>query len=295
MAVVYYGEREFESSIRHSGDNLTGEGSGDDERIMVNLHKMNPRVTDIFFCVCVFTSGKTFARVKNAYCRMLNVQADMFEMCRFKLDDGMDCQAVIMARVSRVGPAWRLLAFGAEATGQTINDQSLKEDLRLIMDPSFAAQRAARRAAEQEERRKQHEGTLHIVIVRAQDLAAKDRGGTSDPFAKLYFRGHKKGKTHVVKKELNPTWNTDINVRLHMYEVEDTSAQHCLEFTVWDKDRLSRNDFLGKVDVPLQQLIPDSKTACRAERWLPLQPDPRKPKEKVSGQMLLTWDWDPAR
>ena len=62
-----------------------------------------------------------------------------------------------------------------------------------------------------------HSGQLLVRVVRARDLAAADKGGSSDPYVKTYLLPDKKRetkkKTKVVKKTLNPTYNETLKVR----------------------------------------------------------------------------------
>ncbi|XP_054070265.1 synaptotagmin-like protein 4 isoform X4 [Rissa tridactyla] len=91
-------------------------------------------------------------------------------------------------------------------------------------------------------------GELQVWIKEAKNLTAAKSGGTSDSFVKGYLLPHKnkasKRKTPVVKKTLNPHYN-------HTFVYNDINPedlQHiCLELTVWDREPLSSNDFLGGV------------------------------------------------
>ncbi|XP_055980166.1 synaptotagmin-like protein 4 isoform X1 [Sorex fumeus] len=91
-------------------------------------------------------------------------------------------------------------------------------------------------------------GELQVWIKEAKNLTAAKSGGTSDSFVKGYLLPMRnkasKRKTPVMKKTLNPHYNHTFvynGVRL-----ED--LQHmCLELTVWDREPLSSNDFLGGV------------------------------------------------
>ena len=61
---------------------------------------------------------------------------------------------------------------------------------------------------------------IDLTIVSGKDLVAKDGGGlftkskSSDPYVKVMFVGHEYGKTEVVKKNLNPTWNHSMKMVL---------------------------------------------------------------------------------
>ncbi|NXK83814.1 SYTL4 protein, partial [Amazona guildingii] len=91
-------------------------------------------------------------------------------------------------------------------------------------------------------------GELQVWIKEARNLTAAKSGGTSDSFVKGYLLPHKtkasKRKTPVVKKTLNPHYN-----HTFVYNgINSEDLQHiCLELTVWDREPLSSNDFLGGV------------------------------------------------
>ncbi|NXR13048.1 SYTL4 protein, partial [Semnornis frantzii] len=91
-------------------------------------------------------------------------------------------------------------------------------------------------------------GELQVWIKEAKNLTAAKSGGTSDSFVKGYLLPHKnkasKRKTPVVKKTLNPHYN-----HTFVYNgINPEDLQHiCLELTIWDREPLSSNDFLGGV------------------------------------------------
>ncbi|NXB91971.1 SYTL4 protein, partial [Vidua chalybeata] len=91
-------------------------------------------------------------------------------------------------------------------------------------------------------------GELQVWIKEAKNLTAAKSGGTSDSFVKGYLLPHKnkasKRKTPVVKKTLNPHYN-----HTFVYNgIKPEELQHiCLELTVWDREPLASNDFLGGV------------------------------------------------
>ncbi|CAM2979418.1 TerD family protein [Skermania piniformis] len=109
--VVYYGQLTAkDGSIRHRGDNLTGEGDGDDEVILVDLTRVPPQVSAIIFIVTSYR-GHTFEQVSNAFCRLVDNTSDA-ELARYTLQGGMPFTAMVMAKVFRVGGDWKLQAIG---------------------------------------------------------------------------------------------------------------------------------------------------------------------------------------
>lgn len=127
---VFYGNLKHASgSVEHMGDNLTGEGEGDDEQIRVDLTNMAPAVAAIVFTVNSFR-GQTFDEVENAYCRLLN-GVDDTEIARFTLSGGGAHTAMIMAKVYRHNGEWKMHAIGEPTSGRTVEE--LVPGIRAIL------------------------------------------------------------------------------------------------------------------------------------------------------------------
>jgi tellurium resistance protein TerZ len=110
-----------DGSVRHTGDNLTGEGEGDDESIVVDLGKLSPAVTQIVFTVNSFT-GQDFTQIENAFCRLVDETSNE-ELTRYDLSGSGSHNAQSMAKVSRAGAGeWSMTAIGAIASGRTFQD-----------------------------------------------------------------------------------------------------------------------------------------------------------------------------
>lgn len=119
---VFFGNTEA-PGIQHTGDNLTGEGEGDDERIMIDFSKITLQVTQIFFVINIYTKGTTFAQVANPYCRV--VMGDGSEFCRYQLLEAGNQQALMVARLfreERSEERWGFQAIGVPCRGQTFKD-----------------------------------------------------------------------------------------------------------------------------------------------------------------------------
>nr|XP_008105585.1 PREDICTED: synaptotagmin-like protein 5 isoform X1 [Anolis carolinensis]XP_016847916.1 PREDICTED: synaptotagmin-like protein 5 isoform X1 [Anolis carolinensis] len=91
-------------------------------------------------------------------------------------------------------------------------------------------------------------GILEVIIKEAKNLMAVKSGGTSDTFVKGYLlpdnNKASKHKTHVIKKSVNPHWNHTFTFSgLNPRDIHNV----CVELTVWDKESLSSNIFLGGV------------------------------------------------
>jgi hypothetical protein len=96
---------------------------------------------------------------------------------------------------------------------------------------------------------------MNLTVVKACDLPAADRGGTSDPFVQIKLAKHKV-RTKTIKKTLNPEWNEN-------YEMKDLLLTDKMVVTVWDYDVIGKNDLLGQVEIPLSKI--ELNTPC--EKW----------------------------
>ncbi|MEU7486486.1 TerD family protein [Streptomyces sp. NPDC042319] len=106
-------------AIQHSGDNLTGEGAGDDEAITVHLGGLPPEVTGLVFTVNSF-SGQKFTDVAKAYCRLLDAQSGE-ELVRFDLTGSEKRTGVLMAKLIRqYSGEWEMTALGEYVDSRTV-------------------------------------------------------------------------------------------------------------------------------------------------------------------------------
>ncbi|AZQ33930.1 TerD family protein [Streptomyces cyaneochromogenes] len=116
----YFGKLQIvQGAIRHSGDNLTGEGGGDDEVITVDLGRLPQDVTGLVFTVNSF-SGQKFTEVAKAYCRLLDA-ATGEELVRFDLTSAEPQTGVMMAKLIRqFSGEWEMTAMGDFVKSRTV-------------------------------------------------------------------------------------------------------------------------------------------------------------------------------
>lgn len=104
-----------DGSIEHTGDNLTGEGEGDDEQIKVDLAAVPPNVDSIVFPVSIYDAdarSQSFGQVRNAFIRVVN-QADNNELARYDLtEDASTETAMVFGELYRNGAEWKFRAVG---------------------------------------------------------------------------------------------------------------------------------------------------------------------------------------
>jgi len=105
-------------SIKHSGDNLTGEGDGDDESIFVDLTKLPANVEYLAFTVNSFR-GQTFNEVENAFCRV--VDQNNKELVKFQLTEQGAHTGILIASLRRKGGEWNFTAEGLACRGRDID------------------------------------------------------------------------------------------------------------------------------------------------------------------------------
>lgn len=123
IEAVFFGRLESEEhGIKHTGDNLTGVGEGDDEQIVLRLAQIGPRVQSVVFVVNIYTKGKTFAQVANPYCRVVDDSSGQ-ELCHYKLRDAGRGSGLMIARIVReVGDRWGFHALGLPCRGTMYKD-----------------------------------------------------------------------------------------------------------------------------------------------------------------------------
>ncbi|MFI6770908.1 TerD family protein [Streptomyces sp. NPDC050355] len=113
--VFYNNLKSPEGSVEHTGDNLTGEGDGDDESILVDLSQVPEQVDKIVFPVSIHEAdlrGQSFGQVSNAFIRIVN-QADGSELARYDLsEDASSETAMIFGEVYRHSGEWKFRAVG---------------------------------------------------------------------------------------------------------------------------------------------------------------------------------------
>ncbi|XP_078076409.1 E3 ubiquitin-protein ligase NEDD4-like isoform X18 [Mustelus asterias] len=127
---------------------------------------------------------------------------------------------------------------------------------------------------------------LRVKVISGIDLAKKDIFGASDPYVKLslYVADENRElaliQTKTIKKTLNPKWNEEFLFRVN-------PQNHRLLFEVFDENRLTRDDFLGQVDVPLNHLPAEDPALERPYTFKDFLLRPRSHKSRVKGFLRL--------
>ncbi|KPM57424.1 stress protein [Frankia sp. R43] len=118
--VWFMSKKGARGAVRHSGDNLTGQGEGDDETIMVDLAALPPNVITLIFTVNSF-QGQSFTDIRNAFCRLIDDQTGQ-ELVRFDLSESKPATGLVMCRLQREpgAPTWAMTAIGEFHDGRTV-------------------------------------------------------------------------------------------------------------------------------------------------------------------------------
>ncbi len=118
---VFYGNLKHSSGgVEHMGDNLTGEGDGDDEQIKVNLASVPASVEKIGFTVTIHEAEsrkQNFGQVSNAYIRIVDETSNA-ELIRYDLGEDFSVEtAVVVGELYRNNGEWKFNAIGSGFQG----------------------------------------------------------------------------------------------------------------------------------------------------------------------------------
>lgn len=124
--VIYFGNlTSRDGSIVHSGDNLTGDGDGDDEQIFIELSKVPVHIQKIVFAVNIYDCVQRrqhFGMIKNAFIRIVNPDTRQ-DLIRYNLtDDYSGKTSLIVGEIYRHGSDWKFAAIGNGTTATGLND-----------------------------------------------------------------------------------------------------------------------------------------------------------------------------
>jgi stress response protein SCP2 len=125
--VIYFGNlRHSSGAITHLGDNLTGEGHGDDEQIIVDLPTVPTRLSKLLFLVNIYESEKRkqeLSQVENAFVRLVDLNNNR-EIARYQLSGSQyqNKNGLILGEVYRHDNEWKMAAIGEAFNAKGIGD-----------------------------------------------------------------------------------------------------------------------------------------------------------------------------
>ena len=118
--VFYNNPQDPSGSVKHLGDNRTGEGEGDDEVVEIDLGLMTPNAAKVAFVVTIHDAEarkQNFGQVGNAYIRALNAEGEQ-EIARYDLSEDASTEtAMIFGELYRLGSEWKFGAVGQGYAG----------------------------------------------------------------------------------------------------------------------------------------------------------------------------------
>jgi len=105
-------------------------------------------------------------------------------------------------------------------------------------------------------------GLLELTVIGAKDLPAMDLNGKADPFFIVQFGTKQILKSEIIKKTKTPIWNETAKVIISL-----TEKNYSINLSVWDWDKLSKNEVIGDVNI---DVAPYFNNSDATEKWLPL-------------------------
>lgn len=118
--VFYNNLKSPDEAVEHTGDNLTGDGEGDDEQINVDLSKIDPRATEICIVVTIHDAEarkQNFGQVRNSFVRIVDTVTNA-ELVKYELEEDFSIEtAVEFGRIYKRNNEWRFEAVGVGQRG----------------------------------------------------------------------------------------------------------------------------------------------------------------------------------
>ncbi|MGD1716007.1 TerD family protein [Dapis sp. BLCC M172] len=104
-----------DASVKHSGDSRTGEGSGDDEVIEIDLTKVDQTIQEIVFVVTIHEADarrQNFGQVRNSFIRIYDITTEQ-EVAKYELEEDFSRETALeFGRLYRKDNDWRFQAVG---------------------------------------------------------------------------------------------------------------------------------------------------------------------------------------
>ena len=114
--IFYNNTASPDGSVKHEGDSLTGEGSGDDETVKIELSKVNAEVQEIVFVVTIHEADvrkQNFGQVRNSFIRIYD-NATEKEIAKYELEEDFSTETAIeFGKLYKKDGQWRFQAVGA--------------------------------------------------------------------------------------------------------------------------------------------------------------------------------------
>lgn len=123
--IVYFGNLSHSSgAVRHMGDNLTGDGEGDDEQVFVDLSQVPEKYDKLVFVVNIYKAEERkqhFGLIANAFMRIIDDKGK--EFCRYNLTEKLDqMTAMVFGEIYRYKGEWKFNAIGQGTTDKGVGE-----------------------------------------------------------------------------------------------------------------------------------------------------------------------------
>ncbi len=118
--VFYNNLKSPDGAVEHTGDNLTGQGDGDDEQVKVDLSKIDPKVSEICIVVTIHQAEarkQNFGQVRNSFIRIFDTDSNA-ELLKYELEEDFSIETAIeFGRIYRKDDNWKFEAVGVGMKG----------------------------------------------------------------------------------------------------------------------------------------------------------------------------------
>jgi tellurium resistance protein TerD len=118
--IFYNNLKSPDDAVIHTGDNLTGDGDGDDEQIKIDLTKINPAVKEICIVVTIHDAEarkQNFGQVRNSFIRIVD-DSNNTELVKYELEEDFSIEtAVEFGRIYNKDGQWKFEAIGMGQKG----------------------------------------------------------------------------------------------------------------------------------------------------------------------------------
>ncbi|MDN3583481.1 TerD family protein [Mucilaginibacter flavus] len=118
--VFYNNLKSPDGAVEHTGDNLTGDGDGDDEQVKVDLSKIDSKVSEICIVVTIHEAEarrQNFGQVRNSFIRIFDTETGA-DILKYELEEDFSIEtAVEFGRIYKKDNNWKFEAVGAGMKG----------------------------------------------------------------------------------------------------------------------------------------------------------------------------------
>lgn len=118
--IFYNNLKSPDGAVEHTGDNLTGDGDGDDEQVKIDLSVISPQASEICIVVTIHEAAnrrQNFGQVRNSFIRIFDTASNT-ELLKYELEEDFSIEtAVEFGRIYKRNNEWKFEAVGAGMKG----------------------------------------------------------------------------------------------------------------------------------------------------------------------------------